>query len=621
MERVLSGVFHTEPSQTNIPLLERQQQERLKKEAKRKKKLGESHEQAAGADISKGVPSKAAAPGSEEEEEGEVSIKDVPKLDPSELWCCRGQAVCPEGVNPKWHIYDEFMRGFARSFSIAYTGKSLANLALSLLNAKARKNPLAAIQESLGFDALQFGAFVGTFSALFRSTNAFLAAFRGVDDPTNAFISGLVGGFSILLESSERRSGFALYLLVRATEIYIKQLVRQGYLPYWSHAEPFFFGVANMPIMYGFLFYPEILDSGYYRWILNMGVITDKGLKATLRDRREAFFQRGEITPFMPCSTGYHQGSCAHHVSTDWVYGLLRAFKIYLPVHLIPLLAFRFKRLLKDPVNTSIRTGKGILLSCMFLSSYVALVKGSQCFLRNLRQVDAGWHALVSGLLTGLACYFEQPSRVSELMLYCVPRGISATFKYFENQGKVHPIPYGEVALFSLAMALIMSRSKADFKPTYYNLLCYFLDTDNGESHVKKTQKSHDHDEDGEDDEKTKSNESDGPIGPKRVSVLSLAGKEEAAQQIKKDEEEEEKLKKLAVLSSSASKPTQTPSKTQTATKAENVTKSPAATPSVPARPSTIATPSGPAASKTAETTTPKTAAPKTPVVQSNAPN
>lgn len=84
----------------------------------------------------------------------------------------------------------------------------------------------------------------------------------------------------------------------------------------------------------------------------------------------------------------------------------------------------------------------------MFLSTYVFAVKGSQCFLRNVRQTDVAWHALLSGLLTGVSTYFERKSRVSELMLYCIPRGLSATFKYYNKRGYINPIPYGILFYF-----------------------------------------------------------------------------------------------------------------------------------------------------------------------------
>merc|ERR1712232_335009 len=172
---------------------------------------------------------------------------------------------------------------------------------------------------------------------------------------------------------------------------------------------------------------------------------------------------------------GYHNEPCLEHVTVDWFKGLQRAAKIYIPVHVIPLLLFRYHKLARDPVGQIVRTCRATLSSCMFLSTYVFCVKGSQCFLRNWRQCDASWHALVAGMLTSFACVFEQPSRVSELMLYCMPRSLEAAWNYLRKYGFVKSVPRADVMLFSLAMAILCSSQRTDFKLTFHRALCFAL--------------------------------------------------------------------------------------------------------------------------------------------------
>jgi len=317
--------------------------------------------------------------------------------------------------------------------------------------------------------------FLSAFIGLFRLVNTSCAVFRGVDSPLNSAVGGAVASISLLFDDVERRQGVALYLFVRGWEVYVKQLVRVGVFPYWKYAESFLFGVANMPIMYGFLFEPDLLQRGYYKWILSMGNITDQGLGDTLRVRRDAYFNRGEIIPFRNCSCGYHEGPCTSYCIIDWFRGLLRAGKIYFPVHFLPLLIFRYNAVAKDPQGQILKTGIALLNSCCFLTSYQILVKGSECFLRNNRHVDSSWHALVSGLLTGLSCLFERDSRVSELMLYCMPRGIEAGWNYLTKYGYVKNIKYAEVGFMAVAMGMLTASARADFKLTYHRSLCFLI--------------------------------------------------------------------------------------------------------------------------------------------------
>ena len=232
----------------------------------------------------------------------------------------------------------------------------------------------------------------------------------------------------MLIDEVERRRMISIFITVRAAHIMGKALSREKYLPYWEHAESALFGLVNGPIMYAFLFETDIMDPGYYRWILNMGAITHEGLDITLRERRAEFFKTGVLLPFVTCQPHYHTGSCLGYCTFDWFLGLGRAAKIYSPVHILPLILFRFNELKKDPMKQVLETAKGILLSCMFLTtyvlfcfvcflllidyfSYVFFVKYTNCTIRNLIKKDVTATGFLAGFLTGFACLFERSSR------------------------------------------------------------------------------------------------------------------------------------------------------------------------------------------------------------------
>jgi len=411
----------------------------------------------------------------------------------SEVWAGKGLGCLEDGSIPKGgdafeHALKELAAGAARGILLGGSMRASFSLVFALM--KGKVGLVQALENAVGKDTRKFAAFLGAFTGLFRLSNAVLTAWTGNDTPSNSFFAGGIAGLTLLIDERERRKMIALYLFSRSLDVLVRRSTRDGYLPYWKDFEAFMFGVSNIPIMYGFLFEPDILQKGYYEWILHMGAVTDQGLSLALRERRNAL-AKGEWMPLVPCSRGYHEGSCTWHCVSDWFFGLGRAGKIYVSVHLLSL-AFRHKALAADPKTQLLKTFVGFIKSCMFLSTYVFFVKSSQCFLRNLRQTDDNWHAVVAGMLTGFSTYLEKPSRVSELMLYCVPRGMEATWIYLEKRNYVKSVGGFEAVFYMIAMAILTSGQRADFKPTYHNSLCFVLGSDplHRKDHLKHPQET-----------------------------------------------------------------------------------------------------------------------------------
>jgi len=424
MERALSGVFHREPSDQALLL---KQPSRMNIKERRD----------------------AAAHGEPE-------------------WCLRGMAATKDPVR---HALEGGLRGFA----LGYAGKVGVGLLFAVLGRK--KKLVDVVKEAAGTDALRFAAFFGTWNFLLRATNSALAKLRP-DSQYNALAAGAVAGLALVIDDVERRRMVAMYAFVRAMSVLVKGLSREGVIPYWEHAESAMFGLVNGPIIYAFLLETDLLDPGYYRWILNMGAVTHDGLGVTLRHRREHFAATGELLPFRTCQPHYHDGSCVGHCTSDWVLGLGRAAKIYAPVHIIPVLLFRYKKLMSHPMQQLLDTSRNVLLSCMFLSSYVFAVKFSQCMMRNFTQQDTVPQALLGGFLTGFACLFERPSRVSELMLYCVPKSLEVCWNYLAKHAGAKPVPLYELALFVIGSSLLVAARREDIKSTYFNVLVFAVGGD-----------------------------------------------------------------------------------------------------------------------------------------------
>lgn len=410
--------------------------------------------------------------------------------------------------NPEWVLKSvtkkgndplmEMLKAGTKGFGMGFATKFVLSLVLGLLGRKKKLPDL--IKEALGEDTFRFASFFGLYTGVMRGVNALMCNIRKRNDRWNAVVAGLVASFALLVDDVERRRLVAIYVFVRAMSVLVKGLSREKYLPYNEHAESILFGVVNMPIMYGFLLEPEILDQGYYRWILNMGAVTHQGLEVTLRDRFRHHINTGEWLPFHACQPHYHTGSCVGYCTHDWFLGLGRAGKIYAPVHLLPLLIFRYNKLMKDPKKQLTDTAMAWAYSCMFLTTYQFTVKFSQCMIRNARQTDEEWQAMLGGLLTGFACLFERPSRVSELMLYCVPKAMEATWNYGHKYWGFQPVPYFELPMFAIGSAILVSALKEDLKSTYFNAVSFavtaeFKKSEDGGKGEKGRGKGTDHDD------------------------------------------------------------------------------------------------------------------------------
>mmetsp|Transcript_18607 Transcript_18607/g.34476 ORF Transcript_18607/g.34476 Transcript_18607/m.34476 type:complete len:443 (-) Transcript_18607:30-1358(-) len=394
-----------------------------------------------------------------------------------EVWAAKGLGLGPNGhaLSGKaavLHCLKEFVVGLLRGAAAGSISMGALRLVLTMAGGKASLKAAARIAASP--DTKRFALFVGLFVAVFRSTNSALTSITKEDSPRNATIAGALAGATLLADDRERRRGLALYLFCRGLDLAIKRLVREGVIPYWKHFENLLFGICNMPIMLGFFLRPDILERSYYNWIVGMGASTPNGMEKTFRT---AWYNTSQGKPYkmQPCSCGFHQGPCLQHCVTDWFAGLGRAGKMYLPVHFLPLLLFQSGALAKNPIGQLARTGHNFAKSCLFLTTYVFLVKSTSCTLRHFLQMDTVPQAMLCGLMTGFSTYLEQPSRTSELMLYCMPRGLEGAWNYLVSRGLASNLKNFEVVFMALAGAALLGSDRLDFKPSYYRALCLLV--------------------------------------------------------------------------------------------------------------------------------------------------
>ena len=225
------------------------------------------------------------------------------------------------------------------------------------------------------------------------------------------------------------------------------------------------FTLAQIFIMYGTMHAPKALDATYYKWIKNMGQMKESQIVYTMRSRIDASkMYRLPQEKWMPCNPIWHENkSCLWNNCVDFLKCILRAGRMYLPVHFLPMLLFTPKIVFANPLTFLKLKSLNTLRSALFLSIYVFNMKQSVCMLRNYFKSDGKWISFAGGFMAGLSILAEHTKRRSELALYVIPRAIEIVFRLIPKESSsmfaLYPMLYKLLRLrflpvISFAMAM-----------------------------------------------------------------------------------------------------------------------------------------------------------------------
>ncbi len=84
---------------------------------------------------------------------------------------------------------------------------------------------------------------------------------------------------------------------------------------------------------------------------------------------------------------------------------------------------------------------------------------------------DERWHAWLAGALTGFSLLIESKHRRTELMLYCLPRGVAVCWGLLRDRGVLAAVPGAEAIMFAVAMAVILGIDREHHKPAVQGIL------------------------------------------------------------------------------------------------------------------------------------------------------
>jgi len=275
-------------------------------------------------------------------------------------------------------------------------------------------------------------------------------------------------------------------------------------MPVIPQADLLVFSILSCHIMYAWHMEPNSMTKQFHSWISNRGGLDNRQISAVrhlinrdpilMAKEMHSWCKQNKISPWpapealaaaeatktmpalIPCSS-FHPlcgHNCYKHAAIRWLLGFRSALPVYTPVHAVPLLLFKRKHLLSQPLRTTADLMWNIALSCSFITSFQAIFWTVFCSSRNTLGRDARINTILAGLAAGLSLLWEKESRRGEIVLFCLARNFDVAFNQIVARGWMTPWNHGSVYVFGLAMALIMMFYQHDemvFKPSYHKLL------------------------------------------------------------------------------------------------------------------------------------------------------
>jgi hypothetical protein len=313
------------------------------------------------------------------------------------------------------------------------------------------------------------------------------------------FLSAVCASQAMRLETSpSKRSIYATYTFVRAcwsllhdkiqiqrthdagNRLEPKNTSSQCQHLLLHHGAPLLFILSCTQIMWCWFYYPTYIEGIYKIWITRMAHM-DEDLVKALRDlhhgrvhygtRSEVLRkyslrhgldpEKANLLSFVPMHYVHpiDQNFTSKWLVRRFVVGMMDAVPLYTPVHLIPLLCFRFRALMRDPWGGLTRVVTNIVQSSSFLASFITLAWAPILLLRKTLRKDTSIGIGMGCLACGMSIYAERSSRRRELAMFVFPRVLEIWYEYLVRKKWIRPVSNGSVWIFSLSIGLIAERS------------------------------------------------------------------------------------------------------------------------------------------------------------------
>ncbi|KAJ3379575.1 hypothetical protein HDU92_006610 [Lobulomyces angularis] len=262
--------------------------------------------------------------------------------------------------------------------------------------------------------------------------------------------------------------------------------------------------------MYAYIMQPNTIPKEYYSWIVKMGQVpketlqlnrdnvrsletshfkTDAKLKLTtavnlikkfsnqnvkseaaIQTTKEIFNTKNYF-PVIPCSVLHpSEESCLNHNKSLFINMLKNMLPIYISLNIIPMIVFRGRSFVNNPVKNLYRSLLSASRSSTFLATFVIVNMGAICtqrkiilwknrpkFFNFLPVTDNKLHYYICGILCSSTIFLENTKRRPELAMYVLPKGLTSLYQVLLNRGYKLHIKNFDVYLFGIGMGVLMS--------------------------------------------------------------------------------------------------------------------------------------------------------------------
>ncbi|KAF9235562.1 hypothetical protein BU15DRAFT_77880 [Melanogaster broomeanus] len=324
----------------------------------------------------------------------------------------------------------------------------------------------------------------------------------------HAVMAGAIAGaVAVMFEKRSRRVTIAQQMFVRGLQgSYTAFTSKRGI--HFPHGDVLLFCLCCAQIVYALFSRPETLPRSYTTWLVTAAgapvsaiqMVRDINRTGTFDFRdldkvleredvipvnRTAILARKALAisippdfgpPYPPCGAVHPWVESCMAVPLPRLWTVFKwAFPIYGALHFIPMMLFKHRAFLLNPLRMLGRAGWGTIRSSAFLATFVAVYQSFFCFKHNMhailssqkktkiRQVILGFlgskycYAL-GGFFGALSLFVEEKRRRGELAMYVLPKGLESAWLTARGRGWVFRTgEFGEMILTAIGMGMVMS--------------------------------------------------------------------------------------------------------------------------------------------------------------------
>ncbi|CAG8495434.1 8895_t:CDS:10 [Funneliformis mosseae] len=382
--------------------------------------------------------------------------------------------------------------GGLKSYVMAHGIRGGVNFLLNLLTVfRKRKGSIYKIYKAFlhgffGKDAVRFGVSFGGFSFLWKLINNGLRYVRKKDDHWNGFVAGSIAGISILAEKRERRISIAQQLFVRA----LQALYNAGHAREYfriPHGDALLFILTTAQVLYAYTMRPNTIPKDFLNFMIITARVPKKTLDMNFNLRRGLPLNKEEAINLVkslkgtknalevaynlpprpvsiPCELVHPKFDSCVYTNIERFYQVFRRIApVYATLNFVPMIAFKFQQLAKDPTALIQKSTFNTIRSSTFLATFVASYQSHICLHRNIiKYFNVKWDSKYlywwAGFSSALAIFIEHKNRRADLALYVLPKAAESWYKIMCQKNWIFELHRtADVWFFSVAMGIIMT--------------------------------------------------------------------------------------------------------------------------------------------------------------------